>query len=180
MKIYFVTGNDNKILEANRFLEKFDFELCPVKHSIQEISHVDLREIVKDKALRAFSQFNLPCVVEHGGLFIDALNGLPSGFSCEVWKMVGDRLCTFLNDDDLRHATAKSVIGYCDGRKVRLYSGETRGLIAPRSCGEYSNQWDPIFIPEGSTQTYGEMGWEKKMEFSQVNRAWTELVKDLG
>lgn len=180
MKIYFVTINDNKILESAQYLKQFDLDLYPVKYQIQEISHVDLHEIVKHKALRAYEQFHLPCVVEHGGLFIDALNGLPGGFSCEVWEKVGDRLCTFLDPGDVRHATAKSMIGFCDGRKVRFYSGETRGVITERGCGQFGYKWDPIFIPDGSTQTYAEMGAEKKHEYSQFNRAWSELVKDLG
>jgi XTP/dITP diphosphohydrolase len=76
-------------------------------------------------------------------------------------------------------ATAKSVIGYCDGKKVYLFTGETRGSISQSGRGDYKFQWDPIFIPDGSNQTYAEMGFPKKKAYSQAAKAWNELIQAL-
>ena len=79
---------------------------------------------------------------------MEALAGLPGGVGQVVWDAVQDRMCGFLHADDSRKAVARSIIGYCDGRRGAYVSGGTRGLVAERSRGEYLFHWDPIFIPE--------------------------------
>ena len=80
---------------------------------------------MRRKALEAYEDLGVPCVVEHGGLFMDALPGLPGGIGQLMWDAVGDRMCGFLSPDDSRRAVARSVIGYCDGRQIWTYGGET-------------------------------------------------------
>ncbi|MEO5685238.1 MAG: non-canonical purine NTP pyrophosphatase [Chitinophagaceae bacterium] len=183
MKIYFVTSNTYKAAEIAAYFKEaakqpgFNIELCIIKTSVQEILHEDIEVIVKRKALEAYASFGGPCVVEHGGVFMDALPGLPGGIGQIVWNAVGDRICSFLNEHDSRGAAARSIIGYCDGKRVRTYTGETRGQITTAARGEYKFNWDPIFIPDGSDLTYGEMGAEKKRATSQSLKAWKAFLK---
>lgn len=179
MNVYFVTVNTYKANEVETYLADCGFDLQIVPHRIQEILHIDLTEIVKDKVLKAYRDLRLPCVVEHGGLQIDALSGLPGGLSKVVWDTVGDRLCSFLRPGDPRTATAKSVIGYCDGKRVHTFSGETRGQISECGRGDYKFQWDPIFIPDGATETYAEMGFPRKKGYSQAAKAWSDYLSFL-
>jgi len=183
MKIYFVTKNKFKADEVQDFLNHFkttspiNIEICVVDQQLQEILHPDIDIIVKNKALEAYQYLAVPCVVEHSGLFMDALPGLPGGVGQLIWNAIGDRMCDFLRDEDPRTATARSIIGYCDGRRVHLYRGETRGQVAKQSRGDYKFNWDPIFIPDGSDQTYGEMGPEKKRAISPTAKAWEAFLK---
>ena len=183
MKIYFVTSNKFKAAEVAAFFksaeleERFNISVSVVETALQEILHEDIQVIVKKKALEAYSYFGAPCVVEHGGIFMDALPGLPGGIGHVIWNAVGDRICSFLGEKDSRAAVARSIIGYCDGRRVRLYTGETVGQITDSSRGNYKFNWDPIFIPEGSDQTYGEMGAEQKQATSQSLKAWKIFLK---
>jgi XTP/dITP diphosphohydrolase len=183
MKIYFITSNKFKAAEITAYFKKadiqqrFDIELCIEATPLQEILHADIQVIVKSKALEAYSYFGAPCIVEHGGIFMDALPGLPGGIGHIVWNAVGDRICSFLGENDSRGAVARSLIGYCDGKKVRTYTGETRGQITLAARGDYTFNWDPIFVPEGSDLTYGEMGPEKKQATSQSLKAWREFLK---
>jgi XTP/dITP diphosphohydrolase len=183
MKIYFVTRNKFKIAEVvDHFTEealdkKHNIDLCVIEKSIQEILHEDIQIIVKAKALEAYRHLGVPCVVEHGGIFMKALPGLPGGIGQIVWDAVGDRLCGFLNDTDSREATARSIIGYCDGKRIRLYEGETPGSITTSSRGEYKFNWDPIFTPEGNDKTYGEMGPQEKRKTSPAIKAWTKFLE---
>jgi XTP/dITP diphosphohydrolase len=126
--------------------------------------------------LKAYSKFGIPCVVEHGALHIDSLNGLPGGISKVVWDKIGDKICDILPETQKRSATAKSVVGYCDGRQIHLFSGETRGEIAEASRGDRKFQWDPIFIPEGLSQTYAELTLDEKKVYSQGTKAWKKLI----
>ncbi|HTE12627.1 MAG TPA: non-canonical purine NTP pyrophosphatase [Chitinophagaceae bacterium] len=183
MKIYFVTSNTFKAAEVTAYFkeaaiqERFNIELCIVTASVQEILHADIEVIVKKKALEAYGYFGAPCLVEHGGIFMDALPGLPGGIGQIIWNAVGDRICSFLGEQDPRGAVAKSIVGYCDGKRVRTYTGETRGQITKAARGGYKFNWDPIFIPDGSDLTYGEMGPEKKQATSQSLKAWKAFLK---
>lgn len=179
MKIFFVTVNDFKAKEVQQYLASTGLELHVVKYRIQEILNIDLKVIVQDKVLKAYRELGRPCVVEHGGLLIDALGGLPGGLSKVVWDTVGEKICSFLSVGDPRHATAQSVIGYCDGRRVHLHVGETRGTLAQRAAGDYLFQWDPVFIPDGQSKTYAELGFPEKGKYSQAAKAWAGLVSQL-
>jgi XTP/dITP diphosphohydrolase len=178
VRLYFLTTNENKAAEAAAFFAQNavaadrHIELCVLSHDVQEIMHPDLEEVVRWKALAAYRYLRQPCFVEHGGLFFDGLPDLPGPMGKLIWNAVGDRLCGFLRANDSRRATARALLGYCDGRRIRLYRGETRGEVAERARGEYNkSNWDPIFIPEGSTETYAEMGATKKAPTSPLNRA---------
>ena len=187
MKIYFVTTNEKKIAESDERLKLFiervekqervrlDIEICPLRHDVDELLDPDIERIVRKKAIEAYRVVHLPCVVEHGGLFLDAWGGsrgLLGGIGQIVWDAVGDRLCGFLRAEDTRGAEAQSVIGYCDGKRVRVYSGITKGEVTEHARGDRGFRWDPIFKPTGCDLTYGEMAPEAKRETSPDEKAW--------
>jgi XTP/dITP diphosphohydrolase len=185
MKVYFVTNNTSKAAELEDYLASTassapDLQIVVFRSELFEVLDSDIDRIVTNKALDAFQSVGLPCVVEHSGLFMDALPGLPGGLGEAIWRSIGDRMCGFLRDSDSRAATARSVIGYCDGRRVTLFHGEARGRIAQRAQGEHSFNWDPIFIPDGSDHTYGEMTMAAKRVTSPVHKAWDAFVKSVA
>lgn len=180
MKLYFLTTNSYKIDEARDYFacKKVEgLDLCIVKQDVQEILHPDVKLIVRKKAIAAYEYVRHPCVVEHGGLFMDALPGLPGGVGKIIWDAVGDRMCSFLREIDARAAEAKSFLGYCNGKQVDVYEGATRGQITDSARGAYTFAWDPVFMPEQSAETYGEMGRDKKRATSPVFKAWDKFLK---
>jgi len=194
MKIYFVTMNKEKIAESderfNRFVKRveaeervsLDIEICPVREHLDELLDTNIEKIVQKKVIEAYRIVHLPCVVEHGGLFLDAWggsNGLLGGIGQIVWDAVGDRMCSFLRPEDTRGAEAHSVIGYCDGKHVRLYSGITKGVVTKHRHGDHGFRWDPIFIPAGFNKTYGRMAPEEKLETSPDEIAWEKFFQDV-
>lgn len=178
MKIYVLTTNRFKVAEIEyyakwrRVTKRHGVELCVVNQDLQELLVPDIGLIVREKAVEAYRHMGLPCIVEHGGIFMTALPGLPGSVGKIVWDAVGDRLCGFLRDTDSRRATVKSYLGYCDGKDVRVYQGVTHGRVADRARGRYKFAWDPIFIPEKQSRTYGEMGLAEKRHTSPAYRAW--------
>lgn len=183
MKLYFVTSSENKIDEvAAYFAGKGEaanarLTFCPVRHDVQEIMHPDLEAVVRYKALEAYKYLRQPCIVEHGGLFFEGLRELPGPLGKIIWNAVGERMCGFLREGDSRQAVARAILGYCDGRQITLYRGETRGVVAEAARGDYNrHNWDPIFVPEGSEQTYGEMGAAGKQDTSPMLRAWEQFI----
>jgi XTP/dITP diphosphohydrolase len=183
MKLYFVTMNESKIAESVAYFSQSpvaaarNLELCILRHNVEEIMDPRLEAIVKRKALSAYQYLRQPCLVEHSGLFFESLPDLPGPLGKIIWNAVGDRMCGFLNAQDSRIAIARAIVGYCDGRRIRLFMGETRGAVADRARGEYNkSNWDPIFIPEGSTETYGEMGPARKRLTSPLAKAWDQFM----
>ncbi|WP_158789127.1 non-canonical purine NTP pyrophosphatase [Granulicella sp. L46] len=176
MKLYFVTMNPFKEQEVTQYLQDAPVDLQVFKYPIQEILNLNLEVIARDKALKAYARLGRPCAVEHGGLSIEALQGLPGGLSKVVWDSVADKVCNFLDANESRAASAQTVIGYCDGKRVHLFKGETKGTISECSRGDYAFQWDPIFIPNGDTRTYAEMGFPEKARYSQAAKAWGEFA----
>ena len=57
--------------------------------------------------------------------------------------------------------TAKTVLGYCDGREMHLFEGAIEGTVSRVPAGPEDFQWDCVFIPDGSTKTFAEMGTDK-------------------
>lgn len=133
---------------------------------------------MRKKALEAYRVVHLPCVVEHGGLFLDAWRssgektGLLGGIGQIVWDEVGDGMCNFLRKEDGRGAEAQSVVGYCDGKRIRTFLGITKGEITDQARGDRGFRWDPIFKPTDCDLTYGEMAPEAKRETSPDEKAW--------
>jgi XTP/dITP diphosphohydrolase len=178
-KIYFITSNIFKEEECRRSFEGSNYEINIIPTQIQEVMDLNLEEIVRDKLLKAYKSFGNPCVVEHGAIHIDALNGLPGGISKVVWDSIQGKICTLIQPKESRKAIAKALIGYCDGKKLYYFSGETKGTIAKKPLGKRKFQWDPIFIPEGSKRTYGQLGFPGKEKFSQASKAWKLFIEYL-
>lgn len=179
MTLYFVTANDSKFDELAQHFSGSGIAVAQKRHEIQEILHPDLDELVRQKTLSAYEHLMRPCAVEHGGLFIRALNDLPGGFTKEVWQRLGDRICELVPPDADRSAVARSVVGYCNGRHVERHAGETPGTIVRQPAGTGGYLWASIFVPEGTDKTIAQMSPEEKAEHSPVLRAWSKLRESL-
>jgi XTP/dITP diphosphohydrolase len=83
VKIYVLTTNRFKVAEVEyyarwrRVTARHGVELCVVHQDLQEILVPDIALIVREKVVEAYRHMGLPCVVEHGGIYMKALPGLP-------------------------------------------------------------------------------------------------------
>ena len=175
MRIRFVSKNDFKVAEVQKILEVAGVKIIAAKYSINEIQTENVDELVKDKLLKAFKEIGRPVFVEHTGLYIDSLNGFPGGLTQIFWdKLEADKFSTLLGAGSNLGLVAKTIIGYCDAKKMHFFKGEIKGTISPEPRGDRSFQWDCIFIPEGETETFAEMG-EKKNEISMRKIAFDQF-----
>lgn len=166
MRIRFISKNEHKIAEATRILGPLDVEVIPIAMSIDELQTRDVEVIVRDKVLRAFDRIGHRLFVEQTCLYFDALNGFPGGLTQPFWdSLEADRCCELFGRGGRQGLTARTWIGYCDGRRIRHFKGEIRGTVAPEPRGDRAFQWDCVFVPDGHEETFAEMG-ERKNEFS--------------
>jgi len=168
-KLTFVSGNELKIKEVKEILKEHDIE--SIKLEIPETQGSD-EEVVKEKAKLACDELNRPVFVDDTSLCFKALNGLP-GHYIRVFmdKLRLDDIVKLLDGFEDKTAYAVCNICYCEpGKDPIVFKGEVKGkIIEPTGMKEFS--WDPIFLPDGSKKTYGEMTTEEKNKISHRRKA---------
>ena len=179
IRLRFLSSNEFKIKEATGILKDVDIEVVPVKFKITELQTNDIDLLIKDKALKAFKEIGRPLFVEHTGLFLSYLNGLPGGLTQLFWDTLqADRFSELFGRSSDPSVTAKTVISYCDGKNLHFFKGEIEGQISPSPRGKRDFQWDCVFIPEGFKETFAELGG-KKNEISMRRKALDKFAEFL-
>ena len=159
IEIRFVSRNPHKLEEAKTILGPLGVSVIADQFAIEEIQTDNTEKLVKDKALKAFERLGEPVFVEHTGLYLDELNGLPGGLTQVFWdKLLADRFAELFGKDGHNVVTAKTVIAYVDGKRFNLFYGEVKGTIASPPRGSRDFQWDCLFVPDGHDKTFAEMG----------------------
>ena len=173
-----VTGNRNKLLEAERILG------CPIRCEpidLPEIQSLDLAEVLRAKGEEAWRRLRRPLVVEETGLDLDALNGFPGPLVKWMLEAVGPvgiaRAAHALDDP---RATACCALIYRDADTTLVAAGETHGSLVLEPRGDSGFGWDPIFVPAGRSETYAELGERIKDQVGHRGRAWRELRRKLS
>lgn len=150
IKLRFLSSNEFKIGEATEILKGVGIDVVPVKFKITELQTNDIDLLAKDKALKAFRQVGRPLFVEHTGLFLKYLNGLPGGLTQLFWDTLeADRFSELFGRSSDPSVKAETVISYCDGKQIYFFRGHIEGTISPSPRGKRDFQWDCVFIPNG-------------------------------
>jgi XTP/dITP diphosphohydrolase len=161
-EIYFASSNSNKYREIEQILTQYGVESHFVKMSLQEIQSESVHQIAKAKSTNAFEYLQKPVIIEDDGFYISSLKGFPGQYSSFVYKTLGNQgLLKLMENRTNRKACFLSVIAYNDGHKLKMFTGKTQGMLN-RLATDGGWGFDPIFIPENTTKTYGEL--------SQLNR----------
>jgi XTP/dITP diphosphohydrolase len=176
MEAIFVTTNEHKRREVQEILgvalERADLDL-------PEVQAIDPAEVATEKARAAretLRDSTLPVLVEDSGLMVEAWDGFPGALTKWLMSSVGNEgLLRMLGPDQDRSAKAVCVVALAqtDGN-VRTFRGEVPGIVAQKPRGSGGFGYDPIFVPEGSSLTYAEMG-EGKNADSHRARAFKAL-----
>ncbi len=168
----------SKFEETKLLLAEHGITVLLVKRRLKELQIVDVEALVKDKVIKAFEITGRPVFVEHTGLYLDILNGMPGGLTRLFWeRLEKDRFCELFGRSSNPKVTARTVIAYCDARTIHpLFSGEVSGRIAESPRGDAGFGWDCVFIPDESAEgkTFSELGDEKN-EISMRRRALDEF-----
>ncbi len=110
-RLRFVSRNTYKLAEAKAILDPLGVAIVPVERAIEELQTEDPKLLVRDKALKAFEYLGEPLFVEHTGLYLDYLNGLPGGLTQIVWdRLEADRFAQLFGTTDDK-VLARTVIG---------------------------------------------------------------------
>jgi len=134
------------------------------------------------KAHAATQATELPALADDSGLVVPALDGAPGIYSARWaglerdFSMAIERVNRELGDKN-RGASFVSVLAlvWPDGAEA-LFRGEVHGTLTWPPRGDNGFGYDPIFVPEGHTITFGEMAPEQKYRIDHRARAFAKLV----
>lgn len=188
MKICFATNNLNKLAEIQQILGN-DFEILSLKdidcrEELPE-THETLEENSVEKADHVYSRYLIPVFADDTGLEIKALGGEPGVYSARYGgperdaDMNMDKVLTGLREATDRSAQFRTIMTYIDETGTHQFEGIVEGEIIEEKRGLGGFGYDPIFIPSGYTQTFGELPATEKNKISHRVRSVAKLVEFL-
>jgi XTP/dITP diphosphohydrolase len=135
------------------------------------------------KANAAADASGCPALADDSGLVVPALGGAPGIYSARWAGPAKDfypamaRVQHELGDRD-RRATFVAVLALAwpDGG-IELFRGEANGRLVWPPRGERGFGYDPMFVPEGGSETFGEMEPAEKHKISHRACAFAKLVE---
>ena len=156
--INLVTSNLGKVKEFKQILEP-EIKVKHIKISYPELRSDNPEEIARMSAEMLANKLKKNVIVEDSGLFIKSLNDFPGTCSAYIHKRIGlQGIIKLMKGIKNRQCTYKSAVAYCKPNKKPIsFLGEERGKVAESIRGDFGFGHDPIFIPEGSNKTYGEI-----------------------
>ena len=170
----FCTGNDHKFREVQTEL---GIRLEQFRDGYPEVQVDTLEEVVISGMDHLDSIIKGPYFIDDTGISIHALNDFPGVYSAYIFKTLGNKhILKLMEGISDRSATFKCVIGYRDEKGDRyIMSGQTDGTITKMINGEQGFGYDPIFLPNGSSSTFAEMGDSEKNQISHRGKAVRKL-----
>jgi len=140
------------------------------------------------KARAAAKASGMPALADDSGLAVDSLGGAPGIYSArwageaKDFSIAMARVERELKDKGTRDFGAKFVcaLALClpDGN-CEIFEGEVHGTLGFPPRGTKGFGYDPIFVADGMTETFGEIGPEQKHAISHRARAFAKLIEAL-
>jgi XTP/dITP diphosphohydrolase len=193
IELLVATRNGHKTREIQHILgpefKVRDLATHPEVAEIRE-SGTSFEENAKLKALAASRQLAGLVIADDSGLEVDALGGAPGIYSAryaganaterdKIEKLLGE-LTRVHATDDRRRARFRCVVALArNGTFLGTFEGVVEGRIANEMRSSSGFGYDPIFIPEGLEQTFGELPAGVKNHISHRAKAIRALADRL-
>jgi len=190
IELVVATRNRHKTREIQHILgpgfKVRDLRGHPEISEIRE-SGTSFEENAKLKALAASKQLPDLVIADDSGLEVDTLGGAPGIYSARYAGANAterDKIDKLLRElhrvratDDRRHARFRCVVALArDTTLLGTFEGIVEGRIANEVRGDYGFGYDPIFIPKGFQQTFGELPKDVKNAISHRAKAIRALA----
>jgi len=188
ISICFATNNKNKIAEVR---SKVGDEITIL--SLEEIGCFEelpetsptLEGNSAQKARFVTAKYKVNCFADDTGLEVDALNGEPgvysaryAGHACNPEDNMNKLLLEMAGENN-RTAQFKTCITLIIDGKETVFHGAVKGVILTERHGKEGFGYDPIFQPEGYSDSFAEMPLSKKNTISHRALAVDKLIQHL-
>ena len=184
MKLVFATNNKHKLEEVRAILgnriEVLSLNDINCYDDIPETADT-LEGNALIKARYIYEKFGVDCFADDTGLEVEALGGEPGVYSA---RYAGEecnpeanmhKLLHNLTGKNNRNAQFRTVIALIIKGEEKLFNGIVKGNISCEKMGNAGFGYDPIFIPEGFSESFAQMSSDMKNSISHRYRATEEL-----
>ena len=183
--IVIASSNAHKVEEYRALLKDQDVELqsladYPGFPGVEENGST-FAENASLKAAAVSKYCDAAAFADDSGLEVAALGGRPGIFSARYAENDAARRQKLLGE--LEGVTDRSARFVCviaiafNGEVIETFEGEVRGKILTEERGEGGFGYDPLFVPDGYDQTFGEMPQELKNRISHRAAAFRKAVE---
>jgi XTP/dITP diphosphohydrolase len=192
IELVVATRNRHKTREIQHILgpefKARDLGAHPEVPEIRE-SGTSFEENAKLKALAASRQLPDLVIADDSGLEVDILGGAPGIYSAryaganatdtdKINKLLREIARVRATQD--RRARFRCVVALArNGDLLGTFEGIVEGRIADKARGDSGFGYDPIFVPDGFEQTFGELPTEVKNTISHRTKAIQGLAVTL-
>jgi XTP/dITP diphosphohydrolase len=185
MKLIFATNNQHKVEEIQAAigaqLEVISLKQAGILVEVPEpYDTLEANASAKSRTIHRLTQMD--CFSEDTGLEVEALGGEPGVHSARYAGMGSssdqniDKLLARLHGNPNRQARFRTVISLLINEKEYLFEGSCPGRIAEEKLGRGGFGYDPVFIPEGSLRSFGQMDATEKNQYSHRQKAAQKLI----
>ena len=195
-RLVIATHNPGKLKEIAALIEPLGIQCAGAEElglpEPEEIGNtfVDNADL---KAREAADLSGWPALADDSGLSVDALHGRPGIFSARWaedeagkrdWMRAMNRVWTEIGEAgpdasrDAHFACALSLAWPNDGQ-IESFEGRVDGTLVWPPRGDRGFGYDPMFVPAGHEQTFGEMDPAEKHKISHRADAFRKLVRAL-
>ncbi|MBD3678218.1 MAG: RdgB/HAM1 family non-canonical purine NTP pyrophosphatase [Rhodobacteraceae bacterium] len=142
------------------------------------------------KAHFAAKAAGLPALSDDSGLSVDALDGAPGVYTADWaetpngrdFPMAMEKVWTLLEEKQAPEPrtgrfNCTLCLAWPDGHD-EIFAGTVEGRLVWPMRGDKGFGFDPMFLPEGEIETFGEMDPAKKHGMSHRAVAFAKLVRD--
>lgn len=180
--------NSGKVREISALFSPLGFEIKSARESglpEPEETGSTFAENAAIKSEAAARATGLDAVADDSGLVVHALDGAPGVHSARWAGSERDfgramaRVEHELHASGTADCSAKFVCALAftqPGKATQIFEGEIRGHLTFPPRGTNGFGYDPIFVAEGMTQTFGEMAPSQKHAISHRARAFAKLA----
>lgn len=184
MKIVFATNNSHKLAEVREIfsgkVEVLSLADIACFEDIEETSPT-IEGNSRQKARYVYEHYGVDCFSDDTGLEVDALNGAPGVYSARYagYPVDSARNCAKLLQEMAgctnRHARFRTVITLILHGEEHQFEGIVEGTIGEKEQGEHGFGYDALFIPDGFTDTFAQLGEKEKNKISHRSKALAAL-----
>ena len=194
-KLVISTGNQNKVKEIAYMLKDMKIEVISKKdigfgdlEVIEDGNTLEANSILKAKALAEKVDYKYIVMADDSGLFVDKLNGEPGIYSSRYAGEEGNdeknnkKLLEELKDIPLEERNAKFktvIVLITENKETLVVDGHCKGAIGFTAKGNNGFGYDPLFIPEGFIESFGELREDVKNQISHRAKALEKLKEEI-
>ncbi|WP_290697695.1 non-canonical purine NTP diphosphatase [Lacinutrix sp.] len=189
MQLVFATNNLNKLKEVQSLIPPH-IKLLSLKdigcfEDVPETQDTIIGNAIQ-KAEYVKQHYGYDCFADDTGLEVEALNNEPGVYSARYAGPKRDAndnmdlLLKNLKNKPNRNALFKTVVALHLNGNLETFTGICKGEITTNKKGEKGFGYDPIFMPNGYTETFAEIDLKLKNKIGHRGKAVTLLVEFLS